>query len=206
MAGGGPDQPDRHGGSRDRSDDPAESALARWSAEGQVSDAVAQRRRARGLARQAAGEVDLAAVVTALGERGRPVLVGLIGGRRHRGRITLVGTDVVGLATGPGPVWLALGAVSWIRAVGEPITAGADASTAEPSPGAGVRRVSLADELDELAGDRSRVAVVALGSDDALVGELTSVGRDVVTVRDDGGGLIYVALASVAEVSVPESG
>ena len=57
-----------------------------------------------------------------------------------------------------------------------------------------------------MAADRTRVAVFAQMSDEPVVGELVIVGRDVLTVRDDGGGLIYVALASVAEVSVPESG
>ncbi len=185
-------------------DDSAQAALARWTAEAQVADAVARRRRAGWLARQAAADADLVGVATALGERGRPVLVGLVSGRRHRGRITVVGGDFIELATEQGPVWLALAALAWVRApTGDPIAsgpAGRDRRTAARL------RVELVGELAELAAERTRVAVFARVDDEPVVGELVTVGRDVLTVRDDGGGLIYVALASVAEVSVPESG
>ena len=180
------------------------AALARWVAEAQVADAVARRRRAAWLARQAAADADLVGVATALGERGRPVLVGLVSGRRHRGRITVVGRDFLELATEQGAVWLALGALAWVRApTGDPIASGPPGRHGRSATHA---RVELVAELAELAAERCRVAVFARMRDEPVVGELVTVGRDVLTVRDDGGGLIYVALASVAEVSVPESG
>ena len=184
--------------------DSAQAALARWTAEAQVADAVARRRRAGWLARQAAADADLVGVATALGERGRPVLVGLVSGRRHRGRITVVGGDFVELATEQGPVWLALAALAWVRApTGDPIASGPPVRDRRAGPRT---RVELVGELAELAAERTRVAVFARLDDEPVMGELVTVGRDVLTVRDDGGGLIYVALASVAEVSVPESG
>jgi hypothetical protein len=218
MAGGGPQGDDfDDGGFEDldppgvadseRGDvegDPAQAALARWTAEAQVADAVARRRRAGWLARQAAADADLAGVATALGERGRPVLVGLVSGRRHRGQITVVGGDFIELATEQGPVWLALAALAWVRApTGDPIASGPPARDQRTGPRT---RVELVGELAELAAERTRVAVFARLDDEPVVGELVTVGQDVLTVRDDGGGLIYVALASVAEVSVPESG
>ncbi len=197
MAGGGP-------GDDDIDDDAAQTALARWSAEAQVAEAVARRRRASWLARQAAADADLAGVATALGERNRPVLVGLVSGRRHRGRITAVGADFIELATDQGPVWVGLAALSWVRApTGDPIASG---PPGRERGGGGAPRIDLVDELAELAEERARVALYARVGGEPVVGELVTVGRDVLTVRDDGGGLIYVALASVAEVSLPESG
>ena len=66
--------------------------------------------------------------------------------------------------------------------------------------------VDLVSELADLALDRARVAIHCHHGDETLVGMLVAAGRDVVTLRDEGGGLIYVALASVVEVSLPESG
>ncbi len=200
----GPDAGFVDGALGDLDDDSTQAALARWAAEAQVADAVTRRRRAAWLARQAAADAHLVGVATALGERGRPVLVGLVSGRRHRGRITVVGRDFIELATEQGGVWLVLAALAWVRApTGDPIASGPPGRDGRPGAHAGVE---LVGELAELAADRTRVAVFARMSDEPVVGELVTVGRDVLTVRDDGGGLIYVALASVAEVSVPESG
>ena len=63
----------------------------------------------------------------------------------------------------------------------------------------------LVDVLAQAAGQRPRVSVQAGAT--AVVGDLQAVGRDVLTVRADGGaGAVYVALASVSEVSFLASG
>ena len=68
----------------------------------------------------------------------------------------------------------------------------------------GVRRAQ------DLAGRRVRVA--AIGSANPICGELVAVGDDVVFLRPESppggapGGMLYVPLASVAEVSLPTSG
>jgi hypothetical protein len=65
--------------------------------------------------------------------------------------------------------------------------------------------VRLADVLAQAAGQRPRVSVHAGTA--PVVGDLRSVGRDVLTLRTDGAaGAVYVALASVSEVSFLASG
>lgn len=65
----------------------------------------------------------------------------------------------------------------------------------------------MADLLADLADMRTRLHLVCVGGQDIVTGELRNVGRDVVMLRlDDGAGLAYVPLASVAEVSVTASG
>jgi hypothetical protein len=236
MAGGGPDEDDRFddGGTARRARAPrpgdvapsgatsagdpddveferALEALAHWAGDAQVADAVSQRRRAAWLARQAEDETTLAGVLASLGERGRAVTVGSADGRRHQGRVWLVGRDVVGLATSRGRAWLALDALAWVRTPsGSEIAIAAGPEAARPTTDAGATAgpgpVSLAGELAELAHDRSRVVIHCRYGDQVLAGVLIAVGRDVATLRDDGDGLIYVALTSVAEVSLPESG
>ncbi len=174
--------------------------LAHWSGQTRVAEAVNRRRRAAWLSRQADGEVDLSGVLTALGERDRPVAVGLVNGRHHQGRLVAVGADVVVLASSTGRVWLARSALAWLRT---PHRDPAGPGPVEPATAGGP---DLAGELTDLAQERARVAIRGAHPDDPLVGHLVAVGRDVLTLRDDGGGLIYVALASVAEVSEPESG
>jgi hypothetical protein len=66
--------------------------------------------------------------------------------------------------------------------------------------------VTLGEVLAQAVAGRPRVTVV-LGAV-TVVGELRAVGADVLTIRNDGepGGLSYVTLASVSEVSLFDSG
>ena len=166
-----------------------------------VTDHAAQGR-ARGywLRRQAEEEGTFAGVLADLSERGRSVIVHLHNGRRHRGRITGLGSDFVGIeAGGAGRVMMRLDAIASVR------------TTTDTSSALGDRIVkgdlSMTEALLLLAEDRCRVLLVGPNSADAVSGELRAVGRDVATVRLDGdGGTAYVALTWVAEVSLPESG
>ena len=67
---------------------------------------------------------------------------------------------------------------------------------------------SMADMLTELAVEHPRVRVVVLGEPEAMVGQLRSVGVDVVTLRMAGEPptTVYVRLGSVSELSVLGSG
>jgi hypothetical protein len=186
-------------------------ALAHWAGDTHVVDAVSQRRRSSWLARQAEDETTLSAVLVGLGERACPATVGLTNGRRHQGIVALVGSDVIGLRTAHGQRWLALSAVAWLRtSPGRAVASGSGPLPVDAigvlDVGRGPRLVDLASELADLALDRARVAICCEHGDETLVGALLAAGRDVLTLRDDGGGLIYVALASVVEVSLPESG
>jgi hypothetical protein len=179
--------------------DPGRHGLTAWAARLLVDDAVRERIRSHWLRQQAAEEGTFAGVLEDLAERGRPVVVHLRNGRVHRGAPTIVGVDFVALS-GPADrgIFVALHAITSVRTLpGE-------------GPTTGDRfwrgNATLAELLSALTGERARVLLVGLDGRDAVSGELRAVGRDVVTVRLDGGGLAYLALDSVAEVSLVESG
>ncbi len=148
--------------------------------------------------RQAAEEATLAGVLVDLAERGAAVAIHTVAGHRHRGRITTVGRDVVGLVGPDGHVTLVhVDAVVAVR----------------PQPGAlpvtGDGRLDLSTtlrrELSELYHDRERARLTLLGGE-TVTGALDNVGLDVLGLTTDRGGRAYVPLCSVLEVSVPESG
>jgi hypothetical protein len=182
----------RLGGGRDQ--------LSAWVAGLVVDEAVRTRARQQWLRRQAAEEGSFTGVLADLAERGRPVVVHLRNARRHHGRAVVIGNDFVGLRTERGTdVLLALAAITSVR------TRAGDSVTIGDRPVIGDMR--LVEALTALAEDRARVVMVGDDAGDAVRGELRAIGRDVATVRLDGdGGTAYVALASVVEVSLPESG
>ena len=172
--------------------------LGAWAAEARVDDVIVQRRRTVWLRRQAEEEATLAGVLVDLAEQGRAVSVQTAAGHHHRGRITIVGRDLVGLSSPEGLVALVrLGAVVAVRPQpGTPKVTGdgpLDLTT------------TLRRELTELHHDRARVVLTLPGAQ-TVVGALEGVGLDVVSVTTDGGGQTYVPLCSVLEVSLPESG
>jgi len=156
------------------------------------ADAVARRRSEHSLLGQAAELGTLAGVLVDLAERRVPVVVTTTSGRSRGGVITSLGADFVGLR-GPGNEWVlvALGAVSSIR----------------PRPGArpttGDRLVrsdaELADVLAGVAAERPEVALHA-GSGDGHAGQLRAAGRDVITLVQPDGVVVYVSLAAVTDV------
>jgi hypothetical protein len=174
--------------------------LERWAAGARAQDAAEARVRERWLRQAAEEEASFAGLLVDMAEDARPVSVTTTAGRRHHGPITGVGTDFVAVE-GPAArlVLLRLSAVAEVRA-----------ATGTRRPAAATARepldVALAEVLAQAAANRPRVAVV-LG-DVTVVGELRAVGTDVLTIRTDGepGGLSYVTLASVSEVSLFDSG
>jgi hypothetical protein len=178
--------------------------LDRWVADAHVDEAVAQRRRTAWLRRQADEDATLGGVLRELGERGRPVVVHAITGRRHRGLLTTVGDDLIVLRTVRGVrVIVMLGAVISVRAhaEGTPVTDERTEVAGDVTGGA-----TLTSTLVGLAGERTSVVVTAVNGD-TTSGEVIAVGRDMLTLQLEGAGLAYVAFASVAEVvAAPESG
>jgi hypothetical protein len=203
VADGGPGTGDDLGRSGEPEEEPdaldAElGQLRRWAAEARVARSVDERRRSAWLARQPDGRTDLAALLVAVAERTRPVVVEMLDGRRHRGSPAAVGRDVVELRTDQGTIVLvSLAAIASIR------VAGPDLGDVAPTPSP---TTPLAAELARLAEDRPRVRAVVLGAAAPITGTLVAAGPHVVTVRLDGGDVAYVPLAALAEVSVPESG
>jgi hypothetical protein len=176
--------------------------LERWAAGARAQEAAEARVRERWLRQAAEEEASFAGLLVDLAEDGRPVSITTVTGRRHHGPIAAVGSDFVAV---DGPenrlVLVHLAAVAEVR----PGT-GKRSQPATGGRGAGADGVTMAEVLAQAVATRPRVAAV-LGSV-TVVGELRSVGTDVLTVRTDGEppGLSYVTLASVSEVSLFDSG
>jgi hypothetical protein len=187
-------------GRRGGRDPGGDAGLAGWVAELATDEAARSRTRAHWLGRQAAEEGTFAGVLEDLAERCRPVVVHLHNGRLHRGAAVVVGADFVVLRVTAGrDVAIALSAVASVRTL-----PGEEASTGDRFVPAAA---TLAEMLSALVDERVRVMVIGLDARQAVSGELRAVGRDVLTVRLGGeGGTAYVALGSVAEISLVESG
>jgi hypothetical protein len=174
--------------------------LTAWAARLSTDDAARARSRAHWLSRQAEEEGTFAGVLADLAERGRPVVVGLHNGRMQRGAITVVGGDFIVVNTAAGrDVMLQLAGIASVRTPpGETRTVGDRLVTSD---------ATMAEALSALGTGRTRVLVVGVDATHSISGELLAAGRDLLTIRLDGdGGNAYLTLASVAEVSLAESG
>ena len=179
------------------------SRLERWAADARIDEAVRRRSRERWLTQQAREEATLVGVLADLAERGAVVALQLRSGRPQRGRVRLIGTDFVALAAAGEPagrggeVLVALGEVAAVSTLpGEPVSVG------DLSPRS---RMSLAEVVTSLTGERERVLLVLAGGNHVVRGTLWSVGQDVVTVRSDGepvAATSYVALDAIGQVSI----
>ena len=172
--------------------------LGAWAAEARADAVIDQRRRAVWLRRQAAEEATMAGVLIDLAERGRAVSLHTVAGHHHRGRITLVGRDVVGVVARDALVTLVrLDAVATVRPQPGSLPVTGD--------GPLDLTTTLRRELSELHHDRERTMLTLRGGE-TMTGALDTVGHDVIAMTTDGGGQAYIPLDSVLEVSVPESG
>ena len=172
--------------------------LTRWLADQPADNAASARSRERWLRQQAQEDGTFAGVLLDLGERDVAVVVKTAGGRQHRGHVRAVAGDFAVLGTERSvDVLLAFAGIVSVRP--EP----------DAVPTVGDRVVALDTLLGHvlvgLAGDRPRVFVVTLDGS-GTAGELRAAGRDVLTLRLDGGDrqIIYLALAAVAEVSLTD--
>lgn len=174
--------------------------LERWVAELRSQDAARSRSRTAWLRRQAAEDGSFVGTLLEAHEARRTLVIDTMAGNHHRGRIRLVGRDVcVVRADRGGDVVVVLDAIRSLRVP----------ETREPVVGERrpVGRVTLHEVLAALVEQRPRVAVTSRGSTEPLRGELVVVGTDVVGLRLEGrGGLAYLPLTSLAELSVAESG
>jgi hypothetical protein len=168
--------------------------LTRWLAEQRADAAAAARTRERWLRQAADEDALLAGVLLDLAERGATVVVQGVAGRTHRGRVRGVGEDFLALRTAQADVLLRHDAVVSLRADGVPV-GGSDRAHALD--------LGLGDAVGALAGERPRVLLVTRDGS-GLAGELRGAGRDVLTLRLDDAGTVYVPLASVAEVAVTD--
>jgi hypothetical protein len=174
-----------------------DARLDRWLADARSTDAAAARARARWLRLQAEESATFAGVLIDLAERHTSVVVHGHGGRRHRGVVALVAADFCVVRTDNGrDVLIAYRGIGSIRP---------DLRSELPVGDRAVRsELGLAEMLNIVASDRPRVLITTLVGTEGVVGELRSVGRDVVAVRTDGDGRVptYVPIYVIAEVAV----
>lgn len=178
----------------------------RWAADARAREAADSRVRERWMRQQVREEATLAAVLLGYAERASAVVVTTTTGRRHHGLLAGVGDDFAALRTAGGHVVLIpLVAVAEIHGAGSTGPAGSGPAAAEGRPAPGLA-VTLADLLSQASGQRPRLAIQA--GDASVVGDLESVGIDVLTVTVEGSppGLAYVRLASVSDISLFASG
>lgn len=174
--------------------------LGVWAGELAADDAARARSRTHWLARQAAEEGTFAGALADLAERARPVVLVLRNGRTHQGVLTAIGADFCALRTPSGrEVLVRTDALAAVRtAPGEAITVG-DRTL--------VHDLRFVDALARLAEHRASMWVGSHGIAEPLRGELRAAGRDLLVLRLEGtGATAYVALESVAEISLTESG
>jgi hypothetical protein len=171
--------------------------LTRWLAEQRVDAASAARAREHWLRQAAEEESLLAGVLLDLAEQGDTIVMQGISGRTHRGQVRGVGVDFLALRTGTVEVLLPYDAVVTIRPWDHQPQGATRTEALE---------MHLSDALAVIATGRPRVLVVSRDGT-SLAGELRSVGRDLVTLKLAGAaGVAYVPMASIAEVTLAETG
>jgi len=195
----GPEFPDRDEPGVDRLMD----ELRRWAGEASAVDAATSRSRQQWLRRQAAEEATLAGVALDLAEQSATVVLKTTAGRTHRGRLVGVARELAVLRTDGRALTII---VPWAAVAS--LRARRDRPSPEPGPRSLPLDLGLADVLGVVAGSRSRVLVGFSQAQEMVIGELQSVGTDVITLRVDADPpvTVYVRLASVTEVSLLGSG
>lgn len=180
--------------------------LERWAADARARAAADARVRERWLRAQAEEEASLAGALLACAEREETVVLTGVDGHRHRGIVAGVGVDFCAvIAPGGTTSLVALDALAQVRPVDPTGRRRAAAAGHGHGHGRASLGVRLADVLAQAAGQRPRISLHAGTA--SVVGELQAVGSDVATVRTDGdGGVVYVRLASVSDVSFLASG
>jgi hypothetical protein len=156
--------------------------LYAFVADARARNAADVRRRTRWLQHQLREDASFAELCRDLGSSGVPVELSLCDGRAHRGRLSGVGADVLGLQTMDGvTTYIAASAAVGIRAIAvEPAAGDGDAS----SETAVQEGQLFSDVLADLADLRVRV-VAGTVPGRTYRGTLAGIGRDVVWFEDN---------------------
>lgn len=194
-----PDRPDPHRPDPSGSDSGRDPDVDTWVSSLHTDQAAEERSRRWWLTRQAREQGSLAGIATDLARLDATVVVHLRDGQSHRGEIRVAGSDFCTISTQMGhDVLIAYDAIASVK--GMP---GAEAVFGDEVP---TNRGSMRDALADLAETNERVRLRLGYHDRVMSGSLMAVGTDVATVKNDSGDWVYVVLASVVEVSLPESG
>lgn len=170
--------------------------------ESRSREAVRSRSRERSLRQQASESAALVGLLLGAAEQSLRLTVRCTSGRAYQGTVVTVGEDFCAVVSDAAvETYIALGAVTTIRP--ERAVRPADAADDRPPP----LDIRLAEVLADEALERPRVALVAAGDPEPVVGTLRTVGTDVATIELDGRrDVVYVRLPSVTEVSFLASG
>jgi hypothetical protein len=160
-----------------------------------ADDLASARSKERWLRRQATESATVAGTLLDLAERGAPVSIGVVGGRRHDGTVLAIGTDVVLLAERNDRVAIPVASIATFRPVPG---AGGRAATGDRPPAVDVGFVEL---LARVVDDQPDVAI-SLVTGEVVSGRLLAVGADVVSVRVAAGddGVAYCSASAVSSV------
>ena len=168
--------------------------LDRDLAEARAAAAAEQRRELRRTRQILEAEATFAALLAALCQRGADVVIDTVAGCHHVCRIERVSSDVAIVSMGSGATGVIRHeAMVAVRATDGSVELVADEVAALPM-------ITLAEVLVELS-DRRATATIRAGAG-LLVGQIRSVGTDVLTLLPPSGGeAVYVRLDSVSEVT-----
>jgi hypothetical protein len=173
-----------------------DAAFARFLAELAGDEATRSRQEEAWLRRQAEEEARFTGVALDLAEQGATVTVRTTTGRQHHGIVAAVAEDFLVLRNAGGaPVLLPYVAVAALR------PAPGNTAVEAGSPRRPLLGTRFAQALAGVAAERPRVGLVLHGGE-AMGGELRSAGVDVLTLRLESSGSVYVRVDAVAEVTL----
>ncbi|HEX9765447.1 MAG TPA: hypothetical protein VGA36_01695 [Nitriliruptorales bacterium] len=160
-------------------------------------EALEERARERWLESQLREDARFVGTLTDLAEQGVVVTLRTGSGATHQGWLSAVGIDHVVLRAPSGHLtYVALDAVTDVRP--EPdVRHEAAAGDRDPA----LDR-TLAEVLARVVHERPRIHLRVRGDADGIAGQLCGVGRDVLSLRLDGGrGTSYVSLTAITELA-----
>jgi hypothetical protein len=173
-------------------DQPRGDAVDRWLSEIRVVEAARSRARVGALKAHAAEDATMVGVLADLAERGAPVMLSTVHGRRHRVEVLVVGPDAAVFALGTGEsLVMRVTAIASLRLVGGDPVHGEGSITTTSRFG----RI-LARAADP--GDRLRLAV----GGETVTGAVVALSAEVALLALESGALTYVSLDAVEEALV----
>jgi len=176
------------------------TALYQWAADARIDELSQARSREHSLRQQLAEDATFSGVLVDLAEHAQPVTVSTASTRSHAGHIVAVGVDFIILRDEmASEILIRRAAVTSVR----------PSSSSHPSLGDRTFTVDryFTEAISALAEDRQTILIANIGDASPTVGELRSVGQDLITISlaDQKTSLVYVPVSSIAEVSLVPS-
>lgn len=171
--------------------------LTTWANDVQVVEAAQSRRRQRSLQQQAEESSTLVGMLVDLAERGTTIAIRTMRDVVHTGIPAVVATDFVLVRNERVDVLVRLADIATVRV--DPSVAARPATGDRPA----ALTLTFFDALFGMVHARPRVVVGLLGAAQDLLGELQSVGTDLVSLRADGSAaLVHIPHDAIVEVTL----